>query len=84
VLSEHEQRLWDDIEHWYALEAEEAAAEDLPGFVVVGVWVTILAVLFGAAAVGLAIGAATALGWALRRDRPREIGDPTARAPHVP
>lgn len=83
MLSSHEQRIWDDIERFYAAEAEEPVVpdlgptlrrrhdtrgvDDLPAAVVAGMWGTILLVLFGAVVVGLAIGAATALGWLLWR-----------------
>jgi hypothetical protein len=83
VLSSHEQRIWDDIQRCYAAEAEEPvlpglrsalrrrradrAVDDLPATVVAGAWSAILLVLLGGLVVGLAVGAATALGWALWR-----------------
>ncbi len=79
MLSDHEQRLWDDIERFYAAEAEELDRagvqglrrrkqdagewEDIPAPVVAGIWITIMLIIFGAPAGGLAVAAATALGW---------------------
>jgi hypothetical protein len=96
VLSSHEQRIWDDIERLYAAEAEEPVlpglspalrpprhdrgVDDLPAAVVAGAWSAILLVLFGALVVGLAVGAATALGWSLWRCWPR-LGAQDARSP---
>jgi hypothetical protein len=87
VLSEHEQRVWDDVERFWAEEAEEPPRPaplsprdpaDLPALVVAGAWGAILLVLFGALAAGLAVGAATALGWALWRYWPHlSRPDPT-------
>ena len=91
VLSEHEQRVWDDVERFWAEEAEEPPRParlsrrrtpgdpaDLPVLVVAGAWGVILLVLFGALAAGLAIGVATALGWALWRYWPHlSRPDPT-------
>jgi hypothetical protein len=83
VLSDHEQQVWDDVERFWAEEAEEPPRPallprrrplgdpaDLPTLVVAGAWGAILLVLFGALAAGLAVGAAAALGWALWRCRP--------------
>jgi hypothetical protein len=88
VLSDHEQRVWDDVERFWAEEAEEPPRPlllprrrtpgdpaDLPTLVVAGAWGAILLVLFGAVAAGLAVGAAAALGWALWRCGPR-LGRP--------
>jgi hypothetical protein len=92
VLSSHEQRIWDDIERFYAAEAEEPVrpglrpvrrrrdADDLPGLVVAGVWSTILLIVFGAVAAGFAVGAATALGWLLWRHWPLLRDQDTAPA----
>ena len=84
MLSDSEQRVWDDIERFWAEDAEEPARlapplrrraprdpTDPPALVVAGAWGTILLVLLGALAAGLAVGAATALGWALWRYWPR-------------
>ncbi len=83
MLSRRDQRIWDDVQRFWAEEAEEpprAAPSapshrkrasrdpaDLPAAVVAGAWITIVLVLFGAPAAGLAVGVATALGWALWR-----------------
>ncbi len=79
MLSRQEQRVWDDVQRFWAEEVEEpprAASPapsprkrasrdvaDLPAAVVAGAWSTIMLVLFGAPVAGLAIGVATALGW---------------------
>lgn len=79
MLSRREQRVWDDVQRFWAEEVEEpprAASPapsrrkrtsrdlaDLPAAVVAGAWSTIMLVLFGAPVAGLAIGVATALGW---------------------
>jgi hypothetical protein len=44
---------------------------DLPTAVVAGAWITIMLVLFGAPAAGLAVAVATALGWVLWRSWPQ-------------
>lgn len=82
VLSDHEQRVWDDVERFWAEESEEPPRPaplprtprepaDLPTLVVAGAWGAILLVLLGALAASLAVGVATALGWALWRYWPR-------------
>ena len=82
VLSDHEQRVWDDVERFWAEESEEPPRPaplprtprepaDLPTLVVAGAWGAILLVLFGALTASLAVGVATALGWALWRYWPR-------------
>lgn len=87
MLSRQEQRTWDDVQRFWAAEVEEpprAAPSapsrrtrlsrdpaDLPAAVVAGAWITIMLVLFGAPAAGLAVGVATALGWALWRNWPQ-------------
>jgi Protein of unknown function (DUF3040) len=94
VLSSHEQRIWDDIERFYAAEVEEPVlpgrrpthrrrldgrgVDDLPAAVVAGVWSTILLIIFGALVAGFAVGAATALGWLLWRYWPLLRGEDTA------
>jgi hypothetical protein len=90
VLSGQEQRIWDDVQRFWAEEVEEPPRAappapkhgerasrdpaDLPAAVVAGAWITIMLVLFGAPAAGLAIGVATALGWALWRGWPQLSG----------
>jgi len=87
VLSRQEQRIWDDVQRFWAAEVEEPPRvvppaprhgrrasrdlADLPAAVVAGAWITVMLVLFGAVAAGLAVGVATALGWALWRNRPQ-------------
>jgi hypothetical protein len=86
VLSSHEQQIWDDIERLYAAEAEEPALpssrptqqrrdsrdpDDLPMAAVAGARIAVVLILLGVVAGGLAVGAATALGWLLWRYWPR-------------
>jgi hypothetical protein len=90
MLSDHEQRIWNDIQRFYDVEQPDwtgrgspawdaAGLEDMPAAVVAGCWITIMLVLFGAVLAGLAVGGATALGWLLWRSWPQLTGaDPTA------
>jgi hypothetical protein len=87
VLSSHERRVWKDVERRYAVDTEELAApllpppgrhlppgrDGLPAAVVVGSWASVVLVLFGLVAAGLAVAALTALGALLlaRSRRPR-------------
>ncbi|MGK5111380.1 MULTISPECIES: DUF3040 domain-containing protein [unclassified Geodermatophilus] len=83
MLSSHEQQIWDDIERLYAAEAEEPDPpgrhpaqrhrrdardlDDLPVAAVAGARIAVVLILLGVVAGGLAVGAATALGWLLWR-----------------
>jgi Protein of unknown function (DUF3040) len=83
VLSDHEQRVWDDIERFWAEDAEEPSQPrrptpeqpnrpprdpaDHPAWAVTAAWLPILLVVFGAPVAGLGVGAATVLGWVLWR-----------------
>jgi hypothetical protein len=76
VLSSEEERIWDDVQRFWAEEADEpplpevaapVPGSDVPSGVVVGVSSTILLLLFGAAVAALAIATATAVGWAVWR-----------------
>lgn len=96
MLSEHEQKMLDDIERLWAVEAEEPfrvrtyvalqrtpdppGLEDMPAVAAAGVWITIMLVLFGAALAGLAVASATALGWLLWRSWPQLARTGTAAA----
>jgi hypothetical protein len=87
VLNRQEQRIWDDVQRFWTAEVEEPARAapptpshstrasrdpaDLPTAVVAGAWITIMLVLFGAPAAGLAVSVATALGWVLWRSWPQ-------------
>lgn len=92
MLSRQEQRIWDDVQRFWAAEVDEpppAAPRapghtrpsrrnrafrdpaDLPVAVVAGAWITIILIIFGAPAAGLALAVATALGWALWRSWPQ-------------
>ena len=85
MLSSQEQQVWDDVQRFWAEEAEEPPLPDaephgsgasrdeadLPVAVVAGAWITITLVLFGAMVAGLAVGLATGLGWALWHYWPR-------------
>ena len=89
MRSRSEQRIWDDIERFHAAEAAEPVlpgphparrrdgrgVDDPPVAVVAGTWCAIPLILFGAVVIGLAIGAATALGWLLWRSWP-SLRDP--------
>ena len=93
MLSEHEQRLWDEIERNYRAEPDEASRDvrtwpgagrsgrraDLPAPIVGGAWGTVLLVLFGVPSAGVAVGAATGLIWLLWRFFPQLNGE-TAEA----
>jgi hypothetical protein len=98
VLNDQEQRVWDDVQRFWAETAEETAAErraaaymrararraqgDAPGWVAASAWIAIFLVLFGATVAGLALGAATVLGWALWRYWPELTGQaPPAERP---
>ena len=84
MLSNQEQRIWDDVQRFWAEEAEEPPLPapsrahgawrdeaELPVAVVAGAWIMITLVLFGAMIAGLAVGLATGLGWALWHYWPR-------------
>ncbi|MGY1815289.1 hypothetical protein [Blastococcus sp. SYSU D00820] len=88
MLSEAEQRVWDDVVDRF--RTEEAAEPprrpvrgrlaDLPTSVRVGCWAAVLLLLFGAAPPAAAVAVATAAGWALWRWWPRlgELGSATS------
>jgi hypothetical protein len=96
VLSDHEQKVWDDIERFYAVEAEEPAGagpqppgprkrdsrelNDIPAAVAAGGYITFMLILFGAPVAGLAVGTATALGWLLWRYWPQLSTEDAASA----
>ena len=87
MLSVQEQRVWDDVQRFWAEEVDEPprAAPVAPTrrgrserdqavlqvAVVVGARITVVLLLLGALLPGLAVGVATALGWALSHSRPR-------------
>jgi len=78
VLSSQEQRIWDDVQRFWAEEAEEPTQpelhspsrtksasrgeDDLPVAVVAGARVAIILVLFGAVLAGVALAVATPSG----------------------
>jgi hypothetical protein len=86
VLSAQEQRVWDDVQRFWTEEVEEPSRVAPPApsctgraprdravlqvAVVVGVRITVVLLLFSALVPGLAVGVATALGWALGRSWP--------------
>ena len=90
MLSDQEQRIWNDVQRYWTETAEPPAAErraaaymraralraqgDAPGWVAAGAWIAIFLVLFGATVAGLALGAATVAGWALWRYWPELTG----------
>ena len=87
MLSDQEQRVWDDVQRFWAEEVDEPPrpappAPDRGGrswrdgavlevAVVVGARITVVLLLLGALLPGLAVGVATGLGWALSHTRPR-------------
>lgn len=94
MLSEHEQRVWDDIERMWAAEARKPVRarvnrapdapglEDMPAAVAAGAWIMIMLILFGAVTAGLAVGGATAFGWLLWRwSSPSASGDRASASP---
>jgi hypothetical protein len=90
VLSRQEQRIWDDVQRFWAEEVEEPPRAalpvpnhgkrasrdpaDLPAAVVAGAPKRISMMVIQAPAAGLAVGVATALGWALWRSWPQLSG----------
>ncbi|MGY1593667.1 DUF3040 domain-containing protein [Geodermatophilus sp. SYSU D00708] len=93
MLSDHEQRVWEDVVRSWAEDAQEPARSappsrhrasrdpaDPPTLVVAGVWAAILLIVLGVPDAGLAVGVATAAGWAVWRHWPRlgEMGSATA------
>ena len=96
MLSRQEQQVWDDIQRFWAEEAEEppraavlgprrtgrtAHDPDVPIPVVAGAWVTILLILFGAIVPGLAVGVITAVGWLLWHSWPQLSRQPIPGTP---
>jgi hypothetical protein len=67
VLSEHEQKIWDDI----VRDHRAGAGEALPSVVVGGGWGAVLLLLFGVPMAALAVAAASALIWVLWRFVPQ-------------
>jgi len=81
VLSGHEQRVWEEIARFWVEDAEEPPRPwlramhrgrrrpcdlaDLPALVVAGALTSVVLLLLGGPVAGLAVGAATVLGWAL-------------------
>ena len=96
MLSTQEQRVWDDIQRFWAETAEEPVAGrraaafmrkrarrergEPPGWAVGCVWIAIFLVLFDAVVAGLVLGAVTGLGWALWRYWPKLTGRGTGAA----
>jgi hypothetical protein len=90
VLSSQEQRIWEDVQRFWAEEAQEpsrprlpspghreaASREetDLPVAVIVGARIAIVLILFGAVPAGLAVAVTTALGWTVWRNWRRPAG----------
>ncbi len=98
MLSEHEQKIWDEIVRNYRPEVDEAArgclskwtgtrgsgpTAELPAVVVGGGWGAVLLILFGVPSAGVAVGAATGLIWLLWRFFPQLDGTGTAEAERI-
>jgi hypothetical protein len=75
VLTDHEQKIWNDIERHYRAEGGPAASDrtraEMPPVVIGGGWSAVLLALFGVPMAGLAVGAAAALIWLLWRFFPQ-------------
>jgi hypothetical protein len=81
VLSGHEKRVWEEITRFWAEDAEEPprprlrpmrhrrrrprSPADLPAVVLVAALASVVLLFLGTPMAGLAVGAATVLGWAL-------------------
>jgi hypothetical protein len=81
VLSDYEQRVWDDIERFRPEDVEEPDLSmlhlpqpsrqpswdpaDLPAWVVAGAWLTVLVMVLGGPVASFGVGMAAALAWAL-------------------
>ena len=90
MLSVQEQRIWNDVQRFWAEEVEEPARAAPPApnrrgrswrdravlqvAVVVGTRITVVLLLLGALVPGLAVGVATALAWALGHSWPQPSG----------
>ena len=104
MLSDQEQRVWDDVQRFWTEEVEEPSRVAPPApsrrrrasrdravlqvAVIVGARITVVLLLFGALVPGLAVGVATALGWAMGHSWPQLRGqaapggeDRTVRGP---
>jgi hypothetical protein len=81
MLSEHEQRVWDEIERTYRAETgrrgRRGSGAELPAPIIGGAWGAVLLTVFGVPAAGAAIAAVTALMWLLWRFLP-DLRDGTA------
>ena len=80
MLSSQEQQIWDDVQLFWAEEAEEPPMPDIesawgsrearaevdpPAVIVAGAFSVVLLLLFGEARPALGVAVATALGWTL-------------------
>jgi hypothetical protein len=97
MLSAHEERIWDDVQRFWDVTAEEPATseqapdspsgrasgdvDDAPVWAALGVRAAVLLLLFGAVVPGLLVTAASLVGWALWHHR-RTPG-PTATLPVI-
>ena len=74
MLSAQEERIWQDVQRYWDVTVEEPGdPDDAPVWVMIGVRVAILLVLFGAVVPGLVVTAASLIGWGLWRARPRRV-----------
>jgi hypothetical protein len=100
MLSAQEQKAWDDVQRFWAEDAEDprhprqVAAilrtstprnlDDAPALVIGGIWAAIFLVLLGAHVAGLAVAAAAVSGLALWRYRPLLWRDDSAASGRRP
>jgi hypothetical protein len=82
VLSDHEQRVWDDVRQFWDMEAEDPRRPTLrerhrkprprcgsPACVLLTGWISFLLVLFGAPVAALCLLGLAVLGWSLSQVR---------------
>ena len=68
MLNSQEEQIWDDVQRFWAEEAEEPAVRDEvdpPAVIVGGAFGVILLLLFGEVQPALGVAVATATGWTL-------------------
>jgi hypothetical protein len=74
VLSDQEERIWNDVlRHWDDTAAEPGDPDDAPLWAMLGVRAAVVLLLFGAVVPGLVVTAASLTGWALWCARRTEV-----------
>jgi hypothetical protein len=74
VLSEREERIWDEIVGSRSGRRCPGRRRDLPAVIIGGGWGAVLLLLFGVPMAALAVGAATGLIWLVWRFLPQVAG----------